>query len=58
MSKFHIRKRLKKILLNNRGGQVVRHNVQVALQKLTERPKWWYDIRAIKKMYLGYGKLV
>lgn len=55
MSRFHIRKRLKKILLNGRA-QAVRHHVRLALRHLAYRPRWWQEIRAVRKVYTNYGQ--
>lgn len=57
MSRFHIRKRLKKILLNGRT-QTVRHHVRMAIRNLTYRPNWWQDIRAVRRVYSNYGQLM
>jgi len=57
MSRFHIRKRLKKILLNGRG-LAARHNVRMAIRNLSYRPNWWQEIRAVRKVYTSYGQLL
>ncbi|MFY9484736.1 MAG: hypothetical protein WAP74_03915 [Patescibacteria group bacterium] len=57
MSRFHIRGRLKRILLNRRT-QAVRHHVRMAIRNLTHRPNWWQDIRAVRRVYSNYGQLM